>query len=79
MSLVEKLTNLGLNVLDSQNRAPHFLSVKLPKTVNPNLLKILEAKSIYISERANSLRITPHLWNNDEDFDYFISELSSIL
>ena len=79
LSLVEKLANLGLNVVDSQNRAPHFLSIKLPKNVNPNLLKILEEKSIYISERANSLRITPHLWNNDEDFDYFISELSSIL
>ena len=74
-----KLRDIGLKVLEERYRGPHFLSAELPKEANPNLLSILESKGIYVSIRANSLRITPHLWNNTNEIDFFLSELSRII
>ena len=75
-NLSTKIGQLGLKTIPSNRRGPHFLSVKLPLGVSKNLISKLEMKGIYLSERAGSLRITPHLWNTREDFDYFIDELS---
>ena len=77
--LAIKLKNIGLKVLKAEQRGPHFLSVKLPTNSNPDLLKILESKGIYLSVRSNSLRITPHLWNTHEELDFFISILSGVI
>ncbi len=77
--LANKLKNVGLKILEEKYRGPHFVSAELPVGSNPNLLKILESRGIYVSVRSNSLRITPHLWNNYEELDFFISELSSII
>ena len=77
--LTNKLKDIGLKVLKAEQRSPHFLSVELPSRSNPDLLQILESKGIYVSVRSNSLRITPHLWNNHEELDFFISELSSAI
>ena len=74
--LAKKLKNLGLKVLEEKYRGPHFVSAELPKEANPKLLQILESKGIFVSKRGQSLRITPHLWNNQEELDYFIHELS---
>ncbi len=77
--LAKKLQALGLSVLTESLRSPHFLSAQLPTDTNPHLLSQLEKKGVYLSERGGSLRITPHLWNNSEDFDIFIFELSAAL
>ena len=74
--LAKKLKNLGLKVLEEKYRGPHFVSAELPKEANPKLLQILESKGIFVSKRGQSLRITPHLWNNQEELDYFVHELS---
>jgi len=78
-TLANKLKNIGLSVLNEQQRGPHFVSAELPSDSNPDLLSILESKNIYVSKRANSLRITPHLWSNTEELDYFVFELSKAL
>ena len=77
--LAIKLKDIGLKVLEEKYRGAHFLSAELPADTNPKLLDILETKGIYISQRSNSLRITPHLWNNYNELDYFVSELSRII
>ncbi len=78
-NLTSKLKSLGLEVIKETHRGPHFLSAQLPTDSNPKLLNILELKGIYLSKRGNSLRITPHLWNTQSEFDYFISELSALI
>ena len=77
--LAIKLKDMGLRVLNVEQRGPHFLSAELPTGLNPNLLQILESKGIYVSIRSNFLRITPHLWNNLEELDFFAYELSSAI
>ena len=78
-NLSKKIEQIGLNTIPSEKRGPHFLSVKLPPGISKDFIHKLEMKRIYLSERAGSLRITPHLWNSKEDFDYFITEISANL
>ena len=78
-TLSKRLEEIGLSITPESERAPHFLGAKLPKDRPENLLSLLADKNIFLSERAGFLRITPHLWNNEEDFDRLVNELSKIL
>ncbi len=77
--LEKKLTDLGLEITDEKQRAPHFLGVKIPKNSRGDLLSKLSEKNIYLSERGGTIRITPHLWNTQEDFEKFIYELKKLI
>ena len=79
ISVSEKLTKLGLSVSEPENRGPHFIGAKLPKGAPENILEALSIEKIYLSERGGSLRITPHLWNNNNDFDRLETVLSKLL
>ena len=74
-----KLTELGLEITDEKQRAPHFLGVKIPNDSRNDLLSKLSEKNIYLSERGGTIRITPNLWNTQEDFDKFIYELKKLI
>ena len=75
----KKLTGLGLEITDEKQRAPHFLRVKIPNDSRNDLLSKLSEKNIYLSERGGTIRITPHLWNTQEDFEKFIYELKKLI
>ena len=71
-----RLEKIGLAVTPDEERGPHFIGAKLPKKRPKNLLKLLEKENIFLSERGGFLRITPHLWNNENDFNRLVSSLS---
>ena len=73
------LSELGFEILSEKNRAPHFISARLPGYEGNLLVNILKKNKIFISERSGFLRITPHLWNNEEDFFKLINCLKSII
>jgi selenocysteine lyase/cysteine desulfurase len=77
--LSSRLRDLGLTVSDEEKRGPHFIGAKLPRDAPKNILEILSKEKIYLSERGGSLRITPHLWNNKDDFDRLLQILSKSL
>ena len=79
ISVSNKLKKIGLIVSKPENRGPHFIGAKLPKGAPENILETLSKEKIYLSERGGSLRITPHLWNNNNDFDRLETVLSKIL
>ena len=62
------LNELGFDILEENKRAPHFISAKLPSLDGNLVIKKLKMNNIFISERSGYLRITPHLWNNEQDF-----------
>ena len=62
------LNELGFDILEENKRAPHFISAKLPCLDGNLVIKKLKMNNIFISERSGYLRITPHLWNNEQDF-----------
>ena len=77
--LGKKLSSMGLNLIDKQQRSPHFLGATIPKGARKDLVSRLAEKNIYLSERGGKVRITPHLWNEQKDFDKLIFELAKLL
>ncbi|WP_373087468.1 aminotransferase class V-fold PLP-dependent enzyme [Sneathiella sp.] len=74
--IAQKCEKLGFKSLPLSLRAGHFLGLRHEKGLPGDLLDRLLAEDIYISVRGTSLRITPHLFNNDADVDKLIAALS---
>jgi selenocysteine lyase/cysteine desulfurase len=58
---------IGFEVLPEAARAPHFLSLGCPGGVPHDLPQRLAAQQVFVSVRGNSVRVTPHLYNDAED------------
>lgn len=57
----------GLRSTPETLRAGHYLGVELPAGTPDDLPQRLAARNVYASVRGRMLRITPHLWNTDDD------------
>lgn len=67
---------IGLTAPSPGIRAPHFLALGFPDEVPAGLTDRLAAENVFVSLRGNSLRVTPHVYNNDEDAEKLISVLA---
>ena len=63
----------GLTTLPAGLRAAHFIGLRFPSERYPDgppaaLKQSLQENNVILSQRGDSLRVTPHLYNNDADF-----------
>jgi selenocysteine lyase/cysteine desulfurase len=70
--LAEGLANLDVRLLDQKVRAPHVLCVTFPKGMAPDLPKKLAAEGVHAAPRLGRLRISPHVYNDEQDVDRFV-------
>ncbi len=70
-----QLEILGFVACDETFRSPHYLGVHHPKGLPDNLLSLLATERVFVSKRANTIRISPHLYNNTEDAERLIGLL----
>ncbi len=70
--LADGLGNLGVRTIDKRLRAPHVLSLAFPNGMAPDLPKKLAAEQVYAAPRLGRLRISPHVYNDEEDVDRFV-------
>lgn len=77
--IAERASALGLTSDPPHLRAGHFLGVRFPGGIRPGLLSDLAAQKIYVSVRGDAMRITPHLYNTDEDVERLFQALSQDL
>jgi len=77
--IASRATDLGLSVAPSHLRAGHLLGVRFPKGVPTALVDRLSQNNVYVSVRGNSIRISPHLYNTQEDLDKFFDVLEAAL
>ena len=70
--LADGLANSGVRVIDKKLRAPHVLSLAFPKGMAPDLPKKLAAENVYAAPRLGRLRISPHVYNDEEDVERFV-------
>ena len=75
----ERATSLGLQGADADKRAGHFLGLRFPEGVPEGLLAELKAANVFVSIRGDSLRITPHLYNDDADVDRLFHALGRVI
>lgn len=77
--IAARATALGLESLEAKRRAGHFLGLRFPDGVPAALAQALAERNVHVSVRSNSVRITPHLYNNDQDVERLFDALCAIL
>jgi len=74
--ICERVNNIaGVSTLDPSMRSPHFIGLKYQNGITQSLVERLQRENIYVSVRGSSLRISPHLYNDDNDIDRLLSVL----
>ncbi len=69
-------SDIGLIADDIGIRAPHFLALRFPNGVPDALTERLAAANVHVSLRGTSLRVTPHVYNDDVDAAALIAALT---
>jgi selenocysteine lyase/cysteine desulfurase len=77
--LVTGLQNMGFEVLPREFRTGHMIGAKAPAgQCVKDLCGKLRDKNIFLSVRCNSLRISPHVYNTQQDIDVLLRELKNL-
>ncbi|MFN3748094.1 MAG: aminotransferase class V-fold PLP-dependent enzyme [Sphingorhabdus sp.] len=78
-AIAEAAARMGLEAAPVGIRAPHFLSLGFPAGVPHGLAEALAERQVFVSLRGQSLRVTPHLYNDDADFQALLGGLAERL
>lgn len=70
--LSDGLANLDIRIPDRKLRAPHILSLGFPKGMPDDLPRKLAAQNVHAAPRLGRLRISPHVYNDEEDVERFV-------
>ena len=68
----------GVRVLDRKLRAPHLLCLQFPKGMADDLPQKLAAENVYAAPRLGRLRISPHVYNDEQDVDRFVEVFKKV-
>ena len=71
--LAEGVRNTGALVPEARVRAPHILSLAFRNGIPQGLVEGLAAEGIYVASRLGRIRISPHVYNDEEDVDRFVA------
>ena len=66
----------GMEAVPSGRRASHMIGLRLPPDAPEDLATKLAADNVFVSVRGRSLRISPHLYNTEEDVEKLFEALS---
>lgn len=77
--IVERVAPLGLSALPKAYRGPHYLGLQMDGGLPPNLVPELMAHKVYVSVRGASIRVTPNVYNTEEDVERFGTVLEGVL
>ena len=53
-------------------RAPHILSLRFPSGMPEKLIERLAAEHVHVAPRIGRMRISPHVYNDEDDVDRFV-------
>ena len=78
--LAVEAASLGLIAPDSEFRSAHLMGLRLPEGADPrSLVTELASRSVYVSVRGNSVRVSAHMWNTQDDIDRLLAGLAAWL
>ena len=78
-TIIERVAPLGLTALPKALRAPHYLGLQLAGGLPAGLLPELAKRKVYVSVRGSSIRVTPHVYNTEQDVERFAEALRAVL
>lgn len=73
------LSDLGFQLPESSRRSPHMFGATIPIRYKGNLVAELSKRKIYISQRGDSVRFSPHLHITDHDLKRLLETLDELL
>ena len=74
--IAEGVRGVGVRVPARRVRAPHILSLGFADGMLADLVKTLAGEDIYVAARLGRMRISPHVFNDEEDVDRFVAALA---
>jgi selenocysteine lyase/cysteine desulfurase len=77
--IADGLGELDAGILDSRVRSPHILSLAFPQGLVKPLVERLAAQSIYVAPRLGRMRISPHVYNDEDDADRLVAALRGLV
>ena len=75
----EGLRGTAVRLPDRRFRAPHILSLGFAEGASAGLVEGLASEGIYVAKRLTRMRVSPHVFNDEEDADRFAAALASRL
>jgi selenocysteine lyase/cysteine desulfurase len=77
--LADHLSAVGFQLPDSSQRSPHMFGATIPGRYKGNLVAELSKRKIYISQRGDSVRFSPHLHITENDISRLLETLDQLL
>jgi len=77
--LVQQLPKYGYQIEDTQWRGQHMFGIRLPDSVP--LVKLnhqLNQQNIHVSVRGSAVRISPNVYNHDQDIEKLLNVLKTV-
>ena len=69
----------GFTVPPAAHRVNHIIGLRRAKGWPADIIDRLAADNVYVSQRGDSLRVSPHVFNDTGDIDRFFSALDACL
>ena len=67
------LGDSGVDFPEARFRTPHILSLHFRDGTPKGLIERLAADNIHVAQRLGRMRISPHVYNDEEDIDRFLA------
>lgn len=77
--LAAGLAALGVTMPEARLRAPQILSLGFPRGMPEGLMERLAAANVHVAARLGRMRISPHVYNDEEDVDRFVTTFAGLL
>ena len=75
----KRAEKLGLETIPDERRAPHMTGIKIGPDAPNDLASRLAARNVFVSVRGESLRVSPHFYNTEQDVDRLFDALAETL
>jgi len=73
--IAERVRELGFETPPAGTRAGHYIGLKMKGDPPEGLLAKLAERKVYVGVRGSSIRVTPHLYNDDRDIGRLLEAL----
>ena len=70
---------LGLEPVPADHRVDHLLGIRSSRPLPPDLPERLAAEQVNVSVRGQSIRVSPHVYNTEEDIRRLASVLADVM
>jgi selenocysteine lyase/cysteine desulfurase len=65
----------AVRVAGARTRAPNLLCLEFPDGMPGGLVERLAAEGVHVAARVGRVRVSPHVYNDEEDADRFVEAL----